>query len=256
LSARDRYAKFLYLAKKYSDAITEIQKIQAKDSSDIILYRVLAYCQFENKDYKNGLININKFFTKAGSQPAIKVLASDYTYYGKLLSKNGQDSLAMVKMGQAATMLIASGATGDASDIYFQMGTISYLGSNCNGAIMYFQKRVQYTQNDVNSYYYLGRAAYDCKKYLKADSAFSTVISQRGDLLIGYQWKAYSDQAIDSNNTGSAIQATNMYIQKIGSDTVKNKDGMIISLGYLANNAYLKGNVEQSKGILEQDTWP
>src|SRR6202034_3450194 len=59
LSARDRYAKFLYLAKKYSDAISEIQKIQAKDSSDIILYRVLAYCQFENKDYKNGLININ-----------------------------------------------------------------------------------------------------------------------------------------------------------------------------------------------------
>ncbi len=247
LSARDRYAKFLYLAKKYNDAISEIQKIQAKDSSDVILYRVLAYCQFEIKDYKNGLNNINKFFAKASNKPSIKVLASDYTYYGKLLSKNNQDSLAMVKMNQAATMLISQGATGDASDIYSQMGTICYLDNNCSGAIMYFQKRVQYTQNDINSYYYLGRAAYDCKKYLKADSAFSNVISQRGDLLIGYQWKAYSDQAIDSTNTGSALPATNMYIQKIGNDSVKNKDGMVIALGYSANCAYLKGNVELAK---------
>lgn len=247
LSARSRYAKFLYLAKKYDDATNQIMAILEQDSSDIILYRVLAYSQFEKKDYKNGLININKFFAKA-AQTNTKLLASDYTYYGKLLSKNGQDSLALVKMNQAATMLMSQGSTGDASDIYYQMGTICYLGSNCNGAIMYFQKRVQITQNDINSWYYLGRAAYDCHKYAKADSAFSSVISQRGDLMIGYQWKAYAEQALDSNNTGSAIAASNAYIQKIGNDTVKNKDGMIVCLGYMANCAYLKGNTEQAKG--------
>jgi len=246
LSARDRYAKFLYLAKKYDDAISEIQKVLLKDSSDIYLYRVLAYSQFEKKDYKNGLININKFFAKANQSNA-KIMASDYTYYGKLLSKNGQDSLAIVKMNQAATMLIGTGASGDASDIYFQIGTICYLGSNCHGAITYFLKRVQITQTDVNSYYYLGRAAYDCKNYKMADSAFSLVISNRNDLLIGYQWKAYSDQSLDSAFNGSGIPATNMYIQKVGNDSVKNKDGMIISLAYLGNCDYIKGNIEQSK---------
>lgn len=246
LSARDRYAKFLYLAKKYDDAITEIQNVLKQDSSDIVLYRVLAYSQFEKKDYKNGLTNINKFFTKA-AQNNTKLLASDYTYYGKLLSKNGQDSLALVKMNQAATMLLAQGSSSDASDIYFQMGTICYLGSNCSGAITYLQKRVQLTQNDINSYYYMGRAAYDCHKYQKADSAFSSVISQRGDLLIGYQWKFYADEAIDSTNTGSAIPAANLYIQKIGGDSAKNKDGMCIALGYSANCAYVKGSTDQAK---------
>ena len=246
LSARDRYAKFLFLAKKYDDAISEIQKVLVKDSSDIFLYRVLAYAQFEKKDYKNGLVNINKFFAKA-SQTNAKLLASDYTYYGKLLSKNGQDSLALVKMSQAATMLISTGASGDASDIYYQMGTMSYLGNNCKAAVLYFTKRVQITQTDVNSYYYLGRAAYDCKQYKTADSAFGIVVTTRPELLIGYQWKAYTDQAIDSTFSGSGKPATDQYIQKIGNDSVKNKDGMVISLTYSANCAYIKGNMELAK---------
>jgi len=240
MSARIRYGKFLFLDKKYSDAITEIQKILAIDSSDNILYRVLAYSQFEMKDYKNGLVNMNKFFSKAG-QANTKLIASDYTYYGKLLSKNGQDSLAIIKLGQSAAMLNSTGASGDAADIYFQMGTICYLDNNCKGAIVWFQKQIQISQNDYRSFYYLGRSAYDCKQYWKADSAFSNVITKLPTLLLGYQWKAYTDQQIDSTNNGSGIPATDMYVQKIGSDTMKNKEGLVVARAYYANCEYVKG---------------
>jgi tetratricopeptide (TPR) repeat protein len=240
MSARIRYGKFLFLDKKYSDAITEIQKILAIDSSDNILFRVLAYSQFEMKDYKNGLINIGKFFAKAG--PAnTKLIASDYTYYGKLLSKNGQDSLAILKLGQGAALLSSTGASGDAADIYFQMGTICYLDNNCKGAIMWFQKQIQISQNDYRSYYYLGRSAYDCKQYQKADSAFTSVISKLPTLLLGYQWKAYTDEQMDSANNGSGVPATDMYVQKIGSDTMKNKEGLVVARAYYANCEYVKG---------------
>ncbi len=247
LSARARYGKFLFLAKKYDDAITEIQKVIAKDSSDPVLYRVLAYSQFEKKDYKNGLVSITKFFAKAAKNNT-KMLASDFTYYGKILNKNGQDSLAIVKMDQGATMLISQGASNDASDIYYQMGTINYLDNNCSGAMMYFNKRIQTNQNDVNTYYYLGKAAYDCKNFQAADSAFSSVISKRNDLLIGYQWKAYAEEAIDSNcETGLAIPICNQYIQKIGADTIKNKDGLIASFSYLGRCAIAKKDMEGAK---------
>ncbi len=247
LSARSRYGKFLFLAKKYDDAISEIQKVIAKDSSDAVLYRVLAYSQFEKKDYKNGLVSMNKFFAKAQKNNT-KLLASDYTYFGKLLSKNGQDSLAIDKMNQAANMMIASGATNDASDLYYQMGTIYYLDNNCKGAMLYFNKRIQTNQNDVNTYYYLGKAAYDCKKYQAADSAFTTVIAKRNDLMIGYQWKAYAEEAIDSLcETGLATAICNQYIQKIGADTIKNKDGLIASYSYLGRCEIAKKNTEGAK---------
>jgi tetratricopeptide (TPR) repeat protein len=240
VSARIRYAKFLYLVKKYDESISEIQKVLAKDSSDIVLYRILAYCQFEKKDYKNGLANINKFFTKAKGT-STKILSSDYSYYGKLLSKNGQDSLAVQKLNQAADMMISSGAQGDASDLYYQIGTIYYLDNNCLGAVQYFKKRIQITQNDVNTYYYMGKAAYDCKNFQLADSVFSIVIAQRGDLLIGYQWKAYAEIAIDSNcETGLAIPASNQYIQKVGADTMKNKDGLVFCFNYIGRCALTK----------------
>ncbi|MGP8216545.1 MAG: tetratricopeptide repeat protein [Bacteroidia bacterium] len=240
LSARIRYAKFLFLAKKYGDAISEIQKILAKDSSDIFLYRVLAYSQYETKDYKSGLTNINKFFTKAGKS-GTKLVASDYKYYGNLLSKNGQDSLAIIKMSQAATMLVSSGAANDASDIYFQIGSICYLGNKCNDAITYFQKQLKISQSDYRSYYYLGRSAYDCKQYLKADTAFSNVIRMMPNFLQGYQWRAYADQANDSANTGSATPMFDAYLQKIGTDTMKNKEGIVIARSYYANCEYVKG---------------
>ncbi|HTA82162.1 MAG TPA: tetratricopeptide repeat protein [Bacteroidia bacterium] len=247
LSARSRYGKFLFLAKKYDDAITEIQKVIAKDSSDPVLYRILAYSQFEKKDYKNGLVSITKFFAKAANSNT-KMLASDYTYYGRILNKNGQDSLAIVKMSQGATMLISQGASNDASDIYYQMGTIDYLDNNCSGAMMYFNKRIQTNPNDVNTYYYLGKAAYDCKNYQAADSAFSSVIAKRSDLLIGYQWKAYAEEAIDSNcETGLAIPICNQYIQKIGADTIKNKDGLIASFSYLGRCSIAKKDMEGAK---------
>jgi len=114
--------------------------------------------------------------------------------------------------------------------------------------MMYFNKRIQTNPNDVNTYYYLGKAAYDCKNYQAADSAFSSVISKRNDLLIGYQWKAYAEEAIDSNcETGLAIPICNQYIQKIGADTIKNKDGLIASFSYLGRCAIAKKDMEGAK---------
>lgn len=237
LDARTRYASFLFLAKKYKETIEEVNKVMAKDTSNVILYRILAYAQYETGDYKDGLNNINKFFAKAGREH-VKVLSSDYAYQGKLLSKMGQDSLAIVKMLQALPKDPDSLA--NSGDLVSQIGNLYYKDGNCAKAVEYFQKRVNLPQPTVNDYNYLGVASYCNKQYAKGDSAFAIIVKYMPDLPLGYLWRARCNSAIDSMSTqGLAVPFYQQYIQKAEKDSVRNKAGMSEALDYLGYYNYI-----------------
>ena len=247
VSARIRYGEFLFLAKKYDDAINEIQKVFAKDSSNVILYRVIAYSQYEKKDYKNGLTNITKFFAKAPTS-GVKMIASDYSYYGKLLSKNGQDSLGVDKMNKAAMLMLASdGPTAEVGQIYSDIGLLYFQSSRYDKAVQYFQMRVKLPQATVNDYNYLGRAAFQNKQYQKSDSAFAVIVNARPDLMLGYLWRFYSNESVDSTFTGAAKPFADTYIQKVAGDTMKNTEGVIAAYSYYALCDIAKKDYEGAK---------
>lgn len=243
LDARKRYGSFLFLAKKYADAITEMNKVMVKDTNSPILYRIIAYSQYETGNYKDGLSNINKFFVKA-AKANTKILPSDYAYQGKLLSKNGQDSLAIVKMNQA----ISNDPNGDVADLYSQIANIYYKDANYPMAVQYARKRVQQPKATVNDYNLLGRAAYSDKEYQVADSAFGVISKYMPDLPLGYLWRAYSNSAIDSDGKqGLAKPYYDMYIQKAAKDSLKNKDGLINAYNYEAYSYIVTKDYDKAK---------
>jgi tetratricopeptide (TPR) repeat protein len=234
LTAQARYGSFLYLAKKYDDAITNLQNVLSKDSGNIILYRLLGYSQYEKKDYKNGLVNMNKFFAKTKGRK-IKILGTDYSYLGKLLSKTGQDSLAILTLNQAVTVINDPTST-DVQDIYQLIGQLYYKDQNFAMATVYFTKRIAARKQsaDANDYYFLGLAQYNNKQYAGADSSFTKITQSNPDLALGYQWKARANSQMDSTQALSK-PIYEQYIQKVGTDTIKNKDGLIEAysqLGY------------------------
>lgn len=239
LTARIRYGEFLFLAKKYKDAITELQNDLSKDSGNIILYRLLGYSQYEQKDYKNGLINMNKFFAKSkGTQ--IKLLGSDYSYLGKLLSKNGQDSLAIITLNQAVS-IINDPSSQDVQDLDQLIGNIYYKDGNYPMAVAYFKKRITARQSnaDANDYFFLGLAQYNNKQYPGADSSFAMITKSNPDLPLGYQWRARANSQIDSTQA-LAKPLYEQYIQKVGNDTIKNKAGLIEAYSQLGYYYVLK----------------
>ncbi len=239
LTARARYGSFLYLAKKYDNAITELQNVLSKDSSNAILYRLLGYSQYEKKDYKNGLINMNKFFAKSKGTK-IKVLGTDYSYLGKLLSKTGQDSLAILTLNQAVTA-ITDQTSQDVMDIYQLIGQLYFKEQNYALATVYYKKKIMAnpSQANVNDYYFLGLAQYYNKQYPAADSSFSKITQSNPDLPIGYQWRARANAQIDTTLTLSK-PIYEQYVQKVGTDTVKNKDGLIEAYSQLGFYYFLK----------------
>jgi len=239
LTARIRYGEFLFLAKKYDLAITELQNDLSRDSSNIILYRLLGYSQYEKKDYKTGLVNINKFFTKSKGTK-IKIIGSDYAYLGKLLSKNGQDSLAIISLNQAITVINDPSST-DVQDIDQLIGNIYYKNGNYPMAVMYFKKRITARQQnaDANDYYFLGLAQYNNKQYQGADSSFGMITKSNPDLALGYQWRARANSQLDSTQALSK-PFYETYIQKVGADTLRNKAGLIEAYSQLGYYYVLK----------------
>jgi tetratricopeptide (TPR) repeat protein len=234
LTARGRYGSFLYLAKKYDMAIAQLQSVLSKDSSNIILYRLLGYSQYEKKDYKNGLMNMNKFFAKAKGTK-IKILGSDYSYLGKLYSGNGQDSLAILTMNQAISVM-NDPTSNDVIDLDLLIAKTYYKDQNYPMAVSYFKKRIDARKGaaDANDYYYMGLAQYSNKQYTGADSSFGMITKSNPDLALGYQWRARANSQIDSTQA-TAKPYYEQYIQKVGNDTLKNKDGLIEAysqLGY------------------------
>ncbi|MCX6181115.1 MAG: hypothetical protein NT150_04215 [Bacteroidetes bacterium] len=230
LSARIRYASFLFLNKDYASAISEINEIQKKDTSKVVLYRLLGYSFYETADYAAGLINIHKFFARVDqSKIKIKVLPSDYQYLGKLLSKTGQDSLAIITLNQA----IALDST--QIDLYNELGTVHYKLKQYPQAIAAFEKRILLrnggSTNDFNA---LGRSYYFNKEYTKSDSIFAKIVEAKPELPIGYFWRARSNSKLDPDlKTAVAKPFYETFIEKAQVDVVKNKKDLIEAYSYM-----------------------
>ncbi len=228
LSARIRYASFLFLNKQYANAIAEMQEIQKHDSSKVVLYRLLAYSYFETGDYVNGLVNINKFFDRV-EKSKVKVLPSDYQYQGKLLSKTGQDSLAILTLTKAIEL------DSTQIDLYNEIGTLNYKLKKYPQAIAAFEKRI-FLRNggSANDFNALGRAYYYNKEYHKSDSVFAKLIEGKPELPVGYFWRARSNSKLDpETKTFAAKPYYEAYIERAQGDMAKNKKDLIEAYSYM-----------------------
>lgn len=199
MEARERFAQILWVNKFYEEAINEISNIQMTDSSSLYLYRVLGYSYNEagNKfqdGYKKGLYAMKKFFDMANAKKGFKFIASDYSSLGKLLSKNGQDSLAMIELKRA--LVLDTSVTDLYSDIAFSY----YKSKKYNDAIVYYIKKVDAGRPTVNDYIYLGLSYYQTKQFALSDSSFKKVLSVNPDMILANKWRAKANVQLDPDS--------------------------------------------------------
>ena len=230
LSARIRYASFLFLNKQYANAIVEINEIQKRDTSKVVLYRLLGYSYFETADYAKGISNINTFFDRV-EKSKIKILPSDYQYQGKLLSKTGQDSLAVLVLTRAISLDTTQ------IDLYNDLGTVQYKLKRYPDAIASFEKRIALRNGgSVNDFNALGRAYYFNKEYKKADSIFAKIVEAKPELVLGYFWRARSNSKMDPDlKSGAAKPYYEAFIERASIDPVKNKKDLIEAYSYMGS---------------------
>lgn len=225
--ARARYAGFLLNAKFYKESVEASKDAQKCDTNSFYLYRYLAYAQFETADYPAGMENVNKLFAKA---PADKVIPQDYEYRAKLLSKTGKDSLAILDFKKAMELQPEKQElNGDIASCYMKM-------KKYPEAIAAFKVKMEKGKPIANDYYQMGRAYYQSKDFINADSSFVQVIKLQPDLPMGYLWRGKANSQLDPKNEKWAAKPFfENYLTKVKpEDAEKNKKDLIDVYNYLA----------------------
>ena len=248
-----RYITILYFNKEYSRAGEYISKVLLSNPSNPVMLRLKGYTAYELNQNLEGLDAMKKFFAVRSVSDTSKVIATDYEYYGKLLSRTGNDSLAIVNLSKAMEMDTAkAGLLEDIAKLYEKQ-------KKYPEAVRYFEKLIQANDDNVPSlvYFSMGKdlllmadntqGTADSllrPAYLeKANLAFGKVVEMSPGSYLGYQWRARALAGLDPESTQGLAKADYekaLSILESKNDTKKYATELIEAYRYLGYYYYLK----------------
>jgi tetratricopeptide (TPR) repeat protein len=245
--ALGRYGTFLYLIGEYEKAIEMISSAQQRDSSVVVLFRVLNWCQFETGKYEAALINSDKFLAKAKAKGRPAIISDDYEYRSKIYSKLKKDSLGVIELNKAYEM------DSSRKELLYNMGVMSFTAKKYGDAVNYIlRKKNSGAKMAANDYNYLGRSYFFLEKYVEGDSAFAKVVELSPTYIQGYYWRGRCNAKLDpTNKEGKARPYMEKVIELGAADAVKNKRELTEAYGNLGQYHYNNGNFGCTKAYME-----
>ena len=252
-SARLRYASFLYYSKSYPEALSELKQINKVDTTNLGYVRLGSYLYYEANDTVNALLFITRLFSMTDST---KRSSRDYEYYGKVLAKNGQDSVGIDYLRKAYN------AEPSRTDLLNDIATIYHRIKNYTEEATALEQKIASGKNVMtNDYLNLGKAYYNLHMPDKADSAFSKYAIIQDKWIPIYAWRGRANAMADSTGKqGLAKPFYEKYIEMATADSAnitKYKRDLMEAYQYMAFYYFLKKDCEQSisfwKKVLEFD---
>lgn len=248
-----QFTNYCYLSKDYPATLTQIELIKTM-RSDIpsYMYRLEGASDYETGKYAEGLNAMNTFFARHDTS---KIIADDYKYYGRLLAKNRQDSLAIISFQKAYAKDTAQ------TDVLTEMGNAYFQLKKYDEAIGMFLAKTA-IKGSTNDYFQLGRAYYfsakgDTTRLMKAMDAFRKVNELQPTFANGWLFLARSQAAYDKDLKGLAKPTYEKFIELTGGDINKFKKETIEANLYFANFYYFNNQKNESipfwKKVLELD---
>ncbi len=103
--SRLRYAQVLVYAGDFATLEKEVATLNSPEANNpktFVVIRMRGYSAIENKNYTQGLQNMNELFAR--KQDASRIIGSDYLYLGKALQNTGSDSLAVINISKGVEL--------------------------------------------------------------------------------------------------------------------------------------------------------
>ncbi|MEI7811321.1 MAG: tetratricopeptide repeat protein [Ignavibacteria bacterium] len=238
-----RYATFLYLAKKYKEAIAEINQITGNERENSQLQHILAFSYFSLDDTQNGLPAFDKYFKMITPK---EITSTDYEYVGKLLLKQGKDSLAIETLNKAIAL------DSSRADLHGEIAGIFFKNKKWSDAAREYALK-ELTSGKILSIKELfdqGQAYYHDSMFGKADTIYAKVTQVNPDLALGYYWRALSNVQLDpESEKGLAKPHYEKFIEVAAKSTnvAKYKNHIIEAYSYLGYFYYLQKDNIQSR---------
>jgi tetratricopeptide (TPR) repeat protein len=255
----EKYAFILFFNKDYQHADEVMNEVIQAYPDIPVLYRLQAYINYETGDYVTGLKNIEDFFAIQDSQ---KIIPLDYVYYGRLLIRNNQDSIAAIKLQKAIEM------DSTRYDLYDEIAkSLSKINKHNDAITAYNELLKRNPGAKFNLIYQIGREYYlmaeeeiniqdsirKMEIYKKADSTFTILTQMDSTSYIGYIWRGRCLSKLDPEATAGLAKPSYdkaLMLLETG-DTLKNQKLIIECNRYLAFYYYVLGDKEYKTNLSE-----
>ncbi|MCX6277893.1 MAG: tetratricopeptide repeat protein [Bacteroidetes bacterium] len=241
-AARKQFVNTLIELKDYKEAINQLNEILKVDNSDNDVNRALAYSYFETQKYDSGLIFIRKFIANAKPE---KIRSLDYAYYGRLLAKMKQDSLAPEQLMKAYAMDTTK------ADIISEAALCWTKVKKYDKARELYEQKIALKKGIPMDYYNLGKVYYSMQDFVKADTNLAIFNKMQSDYIPGFSWRARTKSNLDIkdakgfNTTGYAVPVYDKVIEMTQSDTAKYMKDRFEAFDYLAFYHYSQFSLDQ-----------
>ncbi len=249
---RIQYINILYFNKEYAKANEFIEAALKTDPSNEVLLRLKGYTSYELNKNDEGLPAMIKFFTLRSVTDTNKIIPTDYEYYGKLLSRHGDDSLAVINLTKAVEMDPSNaGLYEDIAKSYekmkkYKLAIDSYdklilTSKNISSATWFSKGRdLYFVANEI------AKTADSLQRpaYIKlADSAFGMVCELSPNSHLGFLWRARMSADLDpetSQGLAKPYYEKAISMMEAKNDPEKYKKDLMEGYRYMGYYNYLK----------------
>lgn len=141
-----RYAQILYVNKEYPKAVSILEDVIKKESDISSSLRIIAYSYLRMEETEKS----KSYFEKLFSLSNVEFQTTDYENYGDLLSKTGNDSLALEYYSKLVNV------DSSRKDIYSKMSVLYFKNKKWDGVVSSLEKKGTLTAQE---YFDLGKAS-------------------------------------------------------------------------------------------------
>lgn len=226
ITAQRRYVNMLINTEDYKGAIGQIHEIMKMDSNTFNdLNRALAYSYFEEKEYPNARYYMDKFISNAAVD---KITSKDYVYSGRIYIASGQDSTGIICLKKAFDLDTTN------IDLLTEIAGLYLKAKKPQNAGDIYKLKIMHSNGGVNDYYKMGRAYYEAKNWIEADSALAMVNRLSVDFEPAYLFRARVYANLDPDTKeGLAKPYYEKLVEKASADSVKYIRDILEAYNYL-----------------------
>lgn len=244
---QSKLAFYYLMARDFKKANDIFKQLVAKDSTNAMILKYYGVSQLESKDSVGARATFEQYLAK--QKPEL-IEAADYNYYGRVLTKLKEDSLAMLAFEKSIAIEPKQ------PNIHEQMAQTYFGMRKFPEAVQAYRKLFQYRKPSSQDLYNLGRAQYSAEDYEKADSTFAALAKLQPNMTIVDMWAARSKAAQDSTSeNGLAKPYYEKLIEKVSAAPSKSKnDNAMLTEAYLylGYYNYLKGQNSTAKEFYQK----
>ncbi|WP_026461822.1 tetratricopeptide repeat protein [Adhaeribacter aquaticus] len=230
---RMQLASFLFLTKDYEGSIREARAALQQSPENTAINSVLAKALFEAGKTDEALAAMDTYFKGADQS---KFIASDYSYYGQMLSKAGKGAEAQAQFDKAIQM------DPDNAELQDDVAAFYIKQKEYPKAIALYKAKIAAKPSRTDNFK-LAEAYFAAKQYAEADEIYAALLKEVPNYTPAVLRRAEIAEAQDKDQGGAAKPYYEEYVKLIMEDPAKAsspsyKGGLMKANYYLGYQAY------------------